>query len=109
MPHSPRRPCRMNGCPNLAEPGEQYCSEHRKQAEQFYNKYQRPTDRKKYGRAWKRMWPMWGSISFRCRTAARLTGVILSRSAVHVIRSVTLSWARDCLTRLPGRGGQNLC
>ena len=55
MPHSPRRPCRMNGCPNLAEPGEQYCSEHRKQAEQFYNTYQRPTDRKKYGRAWKRI------------------------------------------------------
>ena len=51
MPHSPRRPCRMNGCPNLAEPGEQYCSAHKKQAEQFYNRYQRPTDRKKYGRA----------------------------------------------------------
>ena len=38
MPHSPRRPCRMNGCPNLAEPGEQYCSAHKKQAEQFYNR-----------------------------------------------------------------------
>ena len=55
MPYSPRRPCRMTGCPNLAEPGEQDCAKHKQQAERFYNKYQRPSDKKKYGRAWKRI------------------------------------------------------
>ena len=55
MPYSPRRPCRMTGCPNLAEPGEQYCTKHKQQEEHFYNRYQRPSDKKKYGRAWKRI------------------------------------------------------
>lgn len=30
MPYRARRPCRHPGCPNLCEPGRQYCEEHMK-------------------------------------------------------------------------------
>ena len=55
MPTSPKRPCRYPGCPGLAATGEQYCPQHKVQAERFYNKYQRPNDKNAYGRAWKRI------------------------------------------------------
>lgn len=56
MPKTPQRPCRMPGCPNFTDYGEVYCSEHKKQADHFYNRYQRdPETKKKYGRAWKRI------------------------------------------------------
>lgn len=56
MPKKPRRPCRMNGCPNLAEDGELYCSEHKGMDTQEYNRYRRdPEAKKRYGRAWKRI------------------------------------------------------
>ena len=55
MPKKPKRPCRMNGCPNRAGDGETYCPEHKTEAEHFYNRYQRPTDKNVYGRAWKRI------------------------------------------------------
>lgn len=56
MPRSPKRPCRMTGCPNFAEPGEVYCTKHKPEADHFYNRYQRDPDAKKrYGRAWKRI------------------------------------------------------
>lgn len=55
MPTKPKRPCRYTGCPNLAAQGEQYCPQHKTKVEQFYNKYQRPNDKKSYGRAWKRI------------------------------------------------------
>ncbi len=56
MPTMPRRPCRYPGCRLLADKGEQYCTQHKKQADWEYNHYQRdPETRKKYGRAWKRI------------------------------------------------------
>lgn len=56
MPRSPKRPCRMTGCPNLAEDGELYCSAHKLNATREYNHYRRDFDsRKRYGRAWKRI------------------------------------------------------
>lgn len=56
MPKRPKRPCRMNGCPNLAEDGELYCSAHKRAAGYEYDHYRRdPEVRKKYGRAWKRI------------------------------------------------------
>lgn len=56
MPTRPKRPCRMTGCPNLAEDGELYCSAHKKTAGYEYNHYRRdPETKKRYGRAWKRI------------------------------------------------------
>lgn len=56
MPTKPKRPCRMTGCPNLADDGELYCSAHKKTANYEYNHYRRdPETKKRYGRAWKRI------------------------------------------------------
>lgn len=56
MPTRPKRPCRMTGCPNLADDGELYCSAHKKTAGYEYNHYRRdPEAKKRYGRAWKRI------------------------------------------------------
>ena len=56
MPSKPKRPCRMTGCPNLADDGELYCSAHKQTAAYEYNHYRRdPETKKRYGRAWKRI------------------------------------------------------
>lgn len=56
MPRKPKRPCRINGCPNLAEDGELYCSVHKGTEMYEYNHYRRdPEANKRYGRAWKRI------------------------------------------------------
>lgn len=56
MPTKPKRPCRMNGCGRLCDNGEQYCAEHKQEANRTYNKYHRdPASNKRYGRAWKRI------------------------------------------------------
>lgn len=44
MPHSPRRPCRIQGCRLFCEPGSQYCEEHRKEIEKDYNEHTRDKD-----------------------------------------------------------------
>ena len=54
MPTRPKRPCSYPGCPNLTDG--QYCEQHRKEARQKYDKYERsPEVNKTYGRAWKRI------------------------------------------------------
>lgn len=56
MPKKPNRPCRITGCPNLAEDGKLYCSEHKGMDMREYNHYRRePEANKRYGRAWKRI------------------------------------------------------
>ena len=56
MPRKPKRPCRMNGCPDLAEDGELYCSVHKGTDMREYNHYRRdPEANKRYGRSWKRI------------------------------------------------------
>lgn len=56
MPTMPWRPCRYPGCRLLADKGEQYCAQHKKQTDREYNHYQRdPESKKRYGRAWKRI------------------------------------------------------
>ena len=45
MPHSPRRPCRAQGCRNFCNPGDQYCEIHLamyvKEDNEYYNRYKR--------------------------------------------------------------------
>ena len=56
MPRKPKRPCRMNGCPNLAEDGKLYCHIHKGTEMHEYNHYRRdPESNKRYGRSWKRI------------------------------------------------------
>jgi 5-methylcytosine-specific restriction protein A len=54
MPHKPLTPCRYPGCPKLV-PG-RYCEEHQKLVDKQYEQYDRdPVEKKRYGRAWKRI------------------------------------------------------
>ena len=54
MPRKPKRPCSYPGCSHLTDG--QYCDEHRKIAQHYYNRYQRdPDTQKRYGRAWRRI------------------------------------------------------
>ena len=54
MPHKPLTPCRYPGCPKLV-PG-RYCEEHQKLVDKQYERYERdPAEKKRYGRAWKRI------------------------------------------------------
>lgn len=56
MPRKPKRPCRMSGCPNLAEDGNLYCPVHKGTEMREYNRYRRdPEAKKRYGRDWKRI------------------------------------------------------
>lgn len=54
MPRSPMRGCAYGHCSKKAVPGSQYCEEHKKLADQQYNRYTRPAHiKKKYGAAWR--------------------------------------------------------
>ena len=52
MPKRPKRPCSHPGCSRLTDG--QYCDEHRKIAQYYYNRFERdPDTNKRYGRAWR--------------------------------------------------------
>lgn len=79
MPRKPKRPCGVSGCPGFAEDGSQYCSVHKKQQRDSYNRYERAQDaNKKYGRAWKRIRDRYAAkhpLCERCLEEGRLTPV----------------------------------
>ncbi|MFV0313661.1 MAG: HNH endonuclease [Anaerotignum sp.] len=55
MPYKPKRPCRHGMCNQLAENGERYCLEHKREVDKHYNKYQRdPMTNKRYGSDWRK-------------------------------------------------------
>jgi len=54
MPRKFKKPCAVPGCPNLCEPGEQFCSSHKAVEEKKYNDYCRDKNHNKnYGRSWR--------------------------------------------------------
>lgn len=53
MPYKPKRPCSMNGCPELTNGS--YCEKHQKEIDKRYNKERYPLMKKRYGRKWKRI------------------------------------------------------
>lgn len=56
MPRKPRRPCRAQGCLNLALDGKQYCQTHQGIEDYEYNHFRRNPDTKKmYGQIWRRI------------------------------------------------------
>lgn len=79
MPTKPKRPCRMTGCPNLADDGELYCSANKKTADYEYNHYRRDSEtNKRYGRAWKRIRDRYAAahpLCERCLKEGRYTPV----------------------------------
>lgn len=54
MPMKPKRPCNKPGCPELT--AGRYCAVHQREADAYYNKYQRdPDTKRRYGRGWPRI------------------------------------------------------
>jgi len=114
MPTKPNRPCRYQGCPNLATSGEQYCPQHKAKTEQFYNKYQRPNDKHAYGRAWKRIRDRKIKENPLCEECLKV-GIIKAAEEVHHIlpladggtseRSNLISLCRSCHLKAHGELG----
>lgn len=53
MPLKPKRPCSVNGCPELTHG--RYCEKHQKEINRQYNRERQPVMNKRYGRPWKRI------------------------------------------------------
>ena len=54
MPRKFKKPCAVPGCPNLCEPGQQFCPDHKAVEEKKYNDYCRDKNHNKtYGRSWR--------------------------------------------------------
>ncbi|WP_041313997.1 HNH endonuclease [Heliomicrobium modesticaldum] len=75
MPRKPKRPCSYPGCAELTDG--RYCDKHQKQADSYYNKYERdPATRKRYDRSWKRIRDRYIAehpLCEECQKAGRLT------------------------------------
>ena len=81
MPTKPKRPCSYPGCPRLTD--SQYCEEHRKEARQKYDKYERSPDvNRKYGRAWKRIRDKYVSQRPFCELCFE-KGILVPAQEVH--------------------------
>ena len=93
MPTRPKRPCSYPGCPNLTDG--QYCEQHRKEARQKYDKYERSPDvNKTYGRAWKRIRDRYAKehpLCEMCLKEGRLTPV----QEVHHILPISQGGTHD--------------
>lgn len=93
MPTRPKRPCSYPGCPNLTDG--QYCEQHRKEARQKYDKYERsPEVNKTYGRAWKRIRDRYAKehpLCEMCLKEGRLTPV----QEVHHILPISQGGTHD--------------
>lgn len=56
LPRKPKTPCRYRGCPNLCEPGDLYCEQHKQKANQEYEKYNRGyKSSERYGYSWRKI------------------------------------------------------
>jgi len=89
----PKRPCAYPGCPNLSD--QQYCEEHRTQAQQQYDKYERAPDvHKKYGRCWKRIRDRYAHQHPLCERCL-LDGKYVAVEEVHHILPVSKGGTHD--------------
>lgn len=110
MPRAPLRGCAASGCPQRAEPGSQYCAEHKRLADRQYDAYTRsPDHHKKYGRAWKRIRDRYvrsHPVCERCLAEGRITPVEevhhivpVSKGGQHVDNNL-MSLCQSCHTKI---------
>ena len=108
MPKKPKRPCSYPGCPNLTDG--QYCEEHRTQARQQYDRYERaPRTASKYGRAWHRIRARYAAahpLCEQCFKEGRYTPVEevhhiipISRGGTHA-ESNLMSLCKSCHNKI---------
>ena len=122
MPYKPKRPCKYNGCGRLCENNtstsrsvEQYCAEHKQEANKTYNKYQRdPASNKRYGRAWKRIRDRYiksHPLCEECRKQGKLTP---AEEVHHILplskggdneKSNLMALCKSCHSRITAESG----
>lgn len=95
MPYKPRRPCRQNGCGKLADNGEQYCYEHKKEVDKHYNKYQRdPLTNKRYGSDWRKIRQRYVKNNPLCEKCFK-KGILKAVEEVHHIKPLSKGGTHD--------------
>ena len=84
MPQKPKKPCAYPGCPNLTDGT--YCEQHRKQARQQYDRYERaPHTASKYGRAWHRIRARYAAEHPLCEQCLKEGRVTLVEEVHHIV------------------------
>ena len=109
MPRKPKHPCRYPGCPRLTE--ERYCEEHKRLANQQYDRYSRDkVARKIYGsREWKKIRARFLAahpLCEQCRKEGRLTAATevhhilpLRRGGTHADENL-MALCKPCHSRI---------
>lgn len=95
VPHRPKHPCAVPGCPNLTD--ERYCEEHRVSERRKYDKFERdPGVNKKYGRGWRSIRDKYATshpLCEMCLKEGRFTPVQEVHHRVPVSRGGSNSWS----------------
>jgi 5-methylcytosine-specific restriction protein A len=80
MPHTPKKPCRFAGCPNLTD--DTYCTEHKKLLDKQYNHFQRNQTAQSFydSYAWRKLRARYlieNPLCVECRRQGKLTKATL--------------------------------
>lgn len=113
MPVKPKRPCGINGCPELTNG--RYCEKHEKLVAKNYERYDRdPAMRKHYGRTWRRIRDRYivaHPLCEECNRHDRITVaeevhhiISLSKGGTHVNDNL-MSLCKPCHSSITARGG----
>lgn len=108
MPYKFKKPCAMQGCPNLTN--ETYCEEHKAQRHKEYDKFHRAPDHdKKYGNNWRRIRSLYVKkhpLCERCLKEGRMTPVEEVHHIIPLSRGGTnqfvnlMSLCQSCHTKI---------
>ena len=116
MPRKPRRPCSYPGCGLLTDG--QYCDEHRKITQDYYNRFERdPDTSKRYGRAWRLIrlqYIMLHPLCEQCKCEGRLTAAEEVHHVVPLTNGGTndegnlMALCKSCHSRITVKSGNRL-
>ncbi|AUS97361.1 HNH endonuclease [Clostridium thermosuccinogenes] len=114
MTKKPKRPCSYPGCAELTDG--RYCEKHQKQADSYYNKYERdPQTRKRYGRTWKRIRDRYISEHPLCQECQKYGRLTPAEEVHHIIPlskggtnadSNLMSLCKQCHSSITAREGE---
>ncbi len=110
MPRKPDKPCSYPGCPKLVPAGQTFCSEHMKQMNQRYERYERdPATRSRYGKQWKRIRYKYVQEHPFCEECMKHGELVLTEQVHHIVplaeggtndESNLMSLCKSCHSRI---------
>ncbi|MDD2259444.1 MAG: HNH endonuclease signature motif containing protein [Bacilli bacterium] len=87
MPYKPKKPCAMQGCPELTH--ETYCEEHKALKQKQYETFKRePNHDKKYGNNWRRVRDLYVKQHPLCEQCLK-KGKMIPVEEVHHIKPLS--------------------